>query len=160
MKSQVNAVALKQIGTVTTKHGFCVELTDQYAAGLTGFEGFTHVTVLWYADQAPVWQNEMLVMSSPYRGAPEKMGVFATRSPFRPNGICFSTANVISVDVARGIINLEWIDAENGTPVLDVKPYHPSEDRAVSAVIPAWGITWPKNIEESGNFDWENVFLF
>lgn len=148
------------VGSVSTKNGFQIKVDKEFALGLTSLEGFTHVQVLWYANQAPEWKNEMLVMQSPYKGSPKEMGVFATRSPFRPNGICVSNVEVISIDVENGIINLGWIDAEDGTPVVDLKPYHPSEDRIVSAKIPEWGKSWPSCFEESGNFNWEEVFLF
>jgi tRNA (adenine37-N6)-methyltransferase len=151
---------MKQIGTIQTENGFSVQLDKEYAAGLTGLTGFTHVIVLWYAHKTPEWEKKMLVMQAPYRGGPEKMGVFATRSPVRPNGICASPAQIAGIDVQNGIIRLAWIDAENGTPVLDVKPYHPSEDRILSAGVPQWCASWPKSYEESSSFDWGSVFLF
>ena len=150
---------LSQVGSVSTQKGFQIQVQKEYALGLTGLEGFSHVQIVWYADRAPSWENKMLVMPSPYKDAPE-MGVFATRSPLRPNGICISNAEVISVDVENGIIELTWIDAEDGTPVLDIKPYHPSGDKIVNAKIPSWGKSWPKSFEESGDFDWSKVFLF
>lgn len=150
---------LVSIGSVSTQNGFRIVVSKEYARGLTGIEGFSHVQVVWFADKAPSWQKDMLVMPSPYEDAPA-MGVFATRSPLRPNGICISSAQVTSVDVENGIVELSWIDAEDGTPVLDIKPYHPSEDRITSAKIPSWGKSWPASFEESGDFDWSKVFLF
>lgn len=148
------------IGKVSTENGFKVILDKRYAAGLTGLDGFTHVQVIWYADKAPIWQDEMLEMPAPYKNAPEVMGVFATRSPYRPSGICVSNAQVLNIDKSSGVIEVAWIDAENETPVLDVKPYHPSEDRILSADVPTWCKKWPKSYEESGDFNWEDVFLF
>ena len=57
------------------------------------------------------------------------MGIFATRAPLRPNPIALSTAEVLDIDQANGILRLAYIDALDGTPVLDIKPYTPSLDR-------------------------------
>lgn len=51
-------------------------------------------------------------------------------------------------------------DADNGTPVLDIKPYTPSYDRVENPLVPAWCSRWPKNTETSGDFDWDEVFNF
>ncbi len=151
---------VKSVGIVECAPSFRIRLESEYAAGLTGLDGFSHVSVVWYADKIPAWQPNALVFPSPYKGAPEKMGVFATRTPFRPNGICVSTARLVSFDCKSGILELEWIDAEAGTPVLDIKPYHPSEDRVLSAHVPDWAAAWPASYEASADFPWEDVFLF
>ena len=156
----MDVISMKKIGTVRTGTGFSVQLDKAYAAGLEGLTGFTHVTVVWYADKAPEWNESMLVMPAPYKNAPEHMGVFATRSPVRPNGICTSTVQVTGFDTEKAVIDLAWIDAEDETPVLDIKPYHPSADRILSADVPGWCASWPKSYEESGSFDWESVFQF
>ena len=57
------------------------------------------------------------------------MGVFATRSPARPNPIAMTASEVINIDFASGIIRVAFIDADEDTPVLDIKPYTPSFDR-------------------------------
>lgn len=158
--TQVIKTEMNPIGSVSTKEGFQIKLKKEFANGLVALEGFSHIQVIWYADRAPSWKNESLVMKAPYKGAPSRMGVFATRSPYRPNGICVSTAEILSVDIENGIVEVAWIDTEEGTPVLDIKPYHPSADRILKAHIPEWGKSWPASYEESGSFDWSKVFLF
>jgi tRNA (Thr-GGU) A37 N-methylase len=59
-----------------------------------------------------------------------------------------------------GEIAVPYIDTENGTPVVDIKPYHPSEDRIREAQVPAWCDHWPKWYEDSGSFDWEAEFNY
>ena len=88
------------------------------------------------------------------------MGTFATRSPERPNPIACSVCEVKSIDCETGVISLTCFDAFTGTPVLDIKPYHPSEDRGEKAEFPAWCRHWPKSYEESGDFSWEKEFNF
>ena len=153
-------IRMREIGKVRAKRGFAVELAAEYAAGLTGLKGFSHVLIVWYADRAPAWRHEGLLLEKPYRLAPEKLGVFATRSSYRPNGICVSVAAVSSIDEKTGIVKLWWIDAEDGTPVLDVKPYHPSSDVVLKSERPEWCAHWPKCYEKSGDFDWGKEFLF
>lgn len=52
------------------------------------------------------------------------------------------------------------LDADDNTPVLDIKPYTPSLDRVESPGVPEWCRHWPKSIEESGDFPWEGEFNF
>lgn len=153
-------ITMREIGKVRAGKGFSVELDAEYAAGLIGLKGFSHVVVVWYADRAPGWKADDLVIAKPYRLAPERLGAFATRTPHRPNGICLSVAAVSSIDEKKGIVKLWWIDAEDGTPVLDVKPYHPSSDLVRNAKRPDWCAHWPESYDESGDFDWGREFLF
>jgi tRNA (Thr-GGU) A37 N-methylase len=81
-------------------------------------------------------------MKPPY--APEVMtGLFATRSPVRPNPIMVSTCKVNQVDHEKGLVAINQIDAFNGTPILDLKVYFPTVDRVKTVVVPdrfkEWG---------------------
>jgi tRNA (Thr-GGU) A37 N-methylase len=66
---------------------------------------------------------------------------------------------VISVDVEKGLVIVPWIDAEDGTPILDIKPYHPSSDRIRDVTMPKWCQHWPQWYEDSGEFDWSAEFV-
>jgi tRNA (adenine37-N6)-methyltransferase len=88
------------------------------------------------------------------------MGIFATRSPIRPNPIGLTAVQVIRINQKKGIIEIAYIDTNNGTPVLDIKPYTPSLDRVEKPGIPKWYNHWPMSLEQSGNFNWENEFNF
>ncbi|MNE61354.1 putative tRNA (adenine(37)-N6)-methyltransferase [compost metagenome] len=99
-------------------------------------------------------------VSAPYKSSPPKMGIFATRSPIRPNPVAMSVVQIIDIDAEQGIIQIPYIDANNGTPVIDLKPYTPSLDRVESPSVPNWCKHWPKSIEESGRFNWESEFNF
>lgn len=98
--------------------------------------------------------RDTLDMAKPYKSAPETMGVFATRSPFRPNPIALTAAQILEIDYAGGKIRLAYIDAEDGSPVLDIKPYSPCLDVVQTAQTPAWCAHWPKSLEESAVYDW------
>ena len=88
------------------------------------------------------------------------MGIFATRSPIRPNPIALTSVEVIHIDYQKGIIQIAYIDANDNTPILDLKPYTPSFDRVETPVVPGWYNHWPKSLEQSASFAWENEFNF
>lgn len=80
------------IGTVRCNEtGFCVVLEPEYREALTGLDGFGYVQVLWWFDQCDDPQSRATrTITRPYVNGPEVMGVFATRSPERPNPIAVS----------------------------------------------------------------------
>lgn len=153
---------VKTIGTVeSSDDGFAIKVKPEYSKGLQGLEDCGALHILWWADQsyAPDYEDG-IVLEKPYVHGPKKIGVFATRSQFRPNGICSSTIFVKSVDCDKGIIYTYYIDAVVGTEVLDIKPYVAASDKVGKDVSPVWCAHWPKTIEESGSFDWEAEFNF
>ncbi len=95
----------------------------------------------------------------PYKKGPENVGIFATRSPIRPNPILLSTIEVSNIDFLQGHIYTPYIDAENGSIVLDIKPYNMSE-RVKNCTVPDWCKHWPQWYEDSALFDWNNEFNF
>lgn len=117
--------------------------------------------VLWWADGCDNGSvRATLIEQKPYKNGPEQIGVFALRSPERPNPIAVSNVNIAYVDEMAGIIGLYYIDAYPGTAVLDLKPYTPSIDRVEHSTCPEWCSHWPKSYEESISFDWEKEFNF
>ena len=99
-------------------------------------------------------------MDKPYKKAPEKLGIFAIRSPIRPNPIALSITEITHIDYDNGRIYITYIDAINNSSILDIKPYTPSIDRVEKPTVPNWCNHWPKSYEKSGDFDWGNEFLF
>jgi tRNA (adenine37-N6)-methyltransferase len=107
-----------------------VEVAEPYRAGLEGLERASHVVVLSWFDRAP----RNLAVQKP-RHSPRSSGTFALRSPARPNPIGLHVAKLISLDRRSGLIGLDAIDALDGTPVIDVKPYFASVDSIPDAVV-------------------------
>lgn len=153
---------LKEIGNVFCDNsGFGIKIKSQYRRGLAALEGFSHVLVLWWASQCDSERDRaILAESKPYKKGPETVGIFATRSPGRPNPIGVSAAQVTFIDLENGLVGLTWADAYHGTPVLDIKPYTPSVDRVEAPISPEWCAHWPQSVETSGDFDWEQEFNF
>ena len=112
------------------EEGFFLKLEPAYIPALKALEGFSHINILWWFDGCDSKElRKVLETQQPYKGAPKRMGIFATRSPVRPNPIALTAAEVIHIDEANGEIHLGYIDADDKTPVLDIKPYTPSLDR-------------------------------
>ena len=82
-----NATQLNSIGSIHSVNGkFYIKVFDKFKKGLTGIDGFSHLQIVWWGDifQEPK-QSGQLITEKPYKTSPEKVGVFATRSQFRPN---------------------------------------------------------------------------
>ena len=95
-----------------------------------GLEAFSHIWLLWQFSQAqrPGWSA---TVRPPRLGGKVKLGVFATRSPFRPNGIGLSSVRLerLQLDGPEGpVLHVAGIDMMDGTPIYDVKPYIPYAD--------------------------------
>ena len=155
-------LSVKPIGIIAVNDmGMAIELKEEYIPALISLDGFSHLSVIWWFDGFDDEESRStLEVSKPYKSAPYIMGVFATRSPMRPNPLALSAVQVLNIDYDSGIIQIAYIDANNGSPVLDIKPYTPSLDRVASATVPKWCSHWPKNVEASGRFNWEGEFLF
>ncbi len=100
------------------------------AAAVRGLEGFSHLWLLWQFSQA-VRAGWSPTVRPPRLGGNVRMGVFATRSPFRPNNIGLSCVKLVEIrqDPQLGpVLILAGADLLDGTPILDVKPYLPHAD--------------------------------
>jgi len=141
--------------------GFRLEIEPKYVPALQELEGFSHINVLWWCHLLDdEMYREIVEVDQPYLQAPPKMGLLATRSPARPNPIALTVAPLLGIDFDQGVIHVSYIDAEDGTPILDLKPYHPSSDRVKSVSVPEWCSHWPEWYEDSAEFDWESEFVF
>lgn len=153
---------LREIGKIKVEgENMFLQINKEYIKGLRGLEGFSHIDVLWWFDKCDNSNSRsILEVNKPYKKAPEKLGVFSTRSPERPNPIALSVTQITHIDYEKGIIYITYIDAMNDSGILDLKPYTPSIDKVETPSVPKWCSHWPLCFEKSGDFDWENEFLF
>ena len=107
-----------------------IEVDEPYRRGLEGLERASHLVILSWFDRA----ERNLITQRP-RHAPRPSGTFALRSPVRPNPIGLHVARLLGVDPATGVLEIDAIDVLDGTPVLDLKPYHSSIDAFADAVV-------------------------
>lgn len=121
-----------------------VVLAPEYREGLLDLGRFSHALVIWWAHGRDTEEDRWTLRVHP-RYAPERlMGVFATRSPARPNPLAVSVCRLLSVDEGAGVIEVAGLDAEEGSPVIDIKAYFPSADRVRNPDIPPWFADLPE----------------
>ena len=97
---------------------------------LRGLDGFSHLWLIWLFSES-IRDGWSPTVRPPRLGGNTRMGVFATRSPFRPNAIGLSSVEIdhVETDPALGpVIYVRGADLMNGTPILDIKPYLPYTD--------------------------------
>jgi len=111
-----------------------VHLDARWAAALEGIEEFSHVVVLFWLNRV---RGEPVLRIHP-RGRQDNplVGLFSTRSPRRPNPIGVTVVRLLE---RRGnVLQVQGLDALDGSPVLDLKPYLERNDRVRGAVMPDW----------------------
>ena len=94
----------------------------EYVVGLQDVEGFSHLILLYWLDRA---HAPTLVFRPPFDAS--ERGLFATRSPARPNPISLAVVAFEGFE-SPGVLKVRYLDCLNGTPLLDIKPYLPSTD--------------------------------
>jgi tRNA-Thr(GGU) m(6)t(6)A37 methyltransferase TsaA len=151
----VNSVYKEKFGTprqgnlVPNGRG-CIVLDKRavdIVCSLDALQEFSHVWILFVFHTNTNITSKRTPSSKvrPPQGAGAKVGVFATRSPHRPNPIGLTMAKITRVDAGKGVLYLEGLDLCDGTPILDIKPYCENVDWPGSgvAVTPEW-VTNPK----------------
>jgi tRNA (adenine37-N6)-methyltransferase len=149
---KIEIEAIGEVRADDAKGYYALQIGEPYREGLMGLEEFGRVQVLWWAhgiDEAR--KRSTLSCELPYaKGV--RAGVFACRAEYRPNPVDLSCCGVIEVKRKEGLMILDYIDAIDGTPVVDIKPYIPVCDRAREIKVPHWFRSWPEWIEDSGAF--------
>lgn len=126
----------RQAGLVTASHA-TLELLPPYDCpeALAGLEGFSHIWVIFVFHQS-VREHWKATVRPPRLGGNQRVGVFASRAPFRPNPVGLSAVLLESIDCTDGHckLHLRGADLLDGTPVLDIKPYVPYADALPQAI--------------------------
>ncbi len=108
-----------------------LEIDPPFRPGLQGLAGTSHVVILTWLGLS----QRNLIVQKP-RHATEPKGVFALRSPARPNPVGLHVARLLALDAGHGLLTLDAIDALDGTAVIDLKPYFASIDSFPEATPP------------------------
>ena len=112
-----------------------IVIDSSLTEALDGLEGFSHIIVLYWMHLAASGKVPLKVHPMGRKGVPLQ-GVFAVRTPNRPNQIGKATVRLLQ---RRGnILRVEGLDALDGSPVIDIKPYLPGYDSAADARVPQW----------------------
>ena len=109
-----------------------IRLLSRHAGALAGLKGYSHIVVLFWVHRARDWKMPK------HHHKPPHVKVFATRMPVRPNPIGMSVVELVDFSPASGELIVRGLDALDGTPVLDIKPYIPSFDSCPDARVPEW----------------------
>ncbi|MBR3724525.1 MAG: tRNA (N6-threonylcarbamoyladenosine(37)-N6)-methyltransferase TrmO [Bacteroidales bacterium] len=120
----------RQAGIVDTPARIVFEPPYRIADALRGLEDFDYIWLIWFFSQSE-GHNWSPTVRPPRLGGNRRMGVFATRSPFRPNPIGLSSVRLLSIETdpqLGPVLNISGADLMDGTPILDIKPYLPYTD--------------------------------
>lgn len=114
-----------------------IELDPELAPGLQGLADFSHVVVVFHLDRIPPFDKAKQLLRQP-RGMEHlaPVGVFAQRTKFRPNPIGVTPARLVSIK--GNVLTVAGLDAMDGTPVLDIKPFIPEFDSVENSKQADW----------------------
>jgi tRNA-Thr(GGU) m(6)t(6)A37 methyltransferase TsaA len=143
--------AVVPVGYVRRESGRTyLEILAPYTPALKELERFSHAQVFWWCSEFDddVYRGITQSEHAPY-DAPV-LGIFACRSPARPNPIALTTAEILSVDHGEGVVEIVNIDAFDDTPIIDLKPYIPVCDRVENVRVGEWAADWPAWLPDEG----------
>ena len=127
----------RQSGLVNTLRSTIIfEPEYRNADALRGLENFSHLWVIWQFSEA-VRSGWSATVRPPRLGGNRRLGVFATRSPFRPNNIGLSSVSILEIEHTEKdgpVIHVSGADLMDGTPIFDIKPYIPYADSHPNAI--------------------------
>jgi tRNA-Thr(GGU) m(6)t(6)A37 methyltransferase TsaA len=146
------AFSLQPIGRTRSEgERFWLEIDAPFRPALDKLDQFGHVIVLWWTHEHDNDESRKKTKTQiPYAGS-MKAGVFACRSEYRPNPIAMTVCQILSVDVKGGVVAVPYLDAFDGSPLIDLKAYFPASDR-----VREWVKDWPEWYEEA--YKLENLF--
>ena len=111
-------------------------LDPEFAGGLLGLEGFSHAIVVTYLHQARYERERHLQRRPRNLESMPEVGILAQRAKNRPNPVGVTAVEIM--DVGHDCLEVRGLDAIDGTPVLDIKPYYPHFDRVEAPRVPEW----------------------
>lgn len=129
---------LNPIGRVTqVENRVVLEIKTELPPALHGLADFSHIWVLYWFHENDTSENRRLLKVHPRRDPRNPLtGVFATRAPVRPNFMGLTACRLVEVRGNR--VEVEGLDAQPGSPLLDLKPYIPGNDALPEAQTPEW----------------------
>lgn len=136
---------LRFIGVVekTEEQEAKVRIFPEFCTGLKGLENFSHLIILYWIHLRDIEEDRQTLLVFPRRHAVNvETGVFACRSPSRPNPIGLCVVELLKVE--KCLLTVKNLDALEGSPIIDIKPYIPRADSIPNARVPKWTRHGPK----------------
>lgn len=142
---------ISPIGTVRKQGADThIVIVEAYKEGLAGLEQFSHIVVLYWFHKNDTPEGRMTLRVHPRRDPANPLtGVFATRSPARPNPIGITICELLSVE--GNTLCVDTLDAFDGTPVIDIKPCITRLDLVSRIRVPEWAAAVER---EEGDPEW------
>jgi tRNA-Thr(GGU) m(6)t(6)A37 methyltransferase TsaA len=135
MNSRIDVRPIGRI--VRTQDGARIELEPEFEAGLRGLDGFSHIMVLYWLHENDSPERRRVLQVHPMKDPAKPLtGVFATHSPARPNLIAVTVCKLSAVRDTH--LEVEEMDAVDGSPVLDIKCYIPRGRSETDVTVPDW----------------------
>lgn len=132
VKSPVTEMVDEGWGAVISE----IHLESHLASGLRGLEHFPHIIVLFLMHKSTFDPKTDLVRHPQGRSDMPEIGIFAQRAKHRPNPIGITAVELVSIK--ENVLTVRGLDAIDGTPVLDIKPYFTANDRVAKPLTPEW----------------------
>jgi tRNA-Thr(GGU) m(6)t(6)A37 methyltransferase TsaA len=120
-----------------------VRIFPEFCAGLKGVKDFSHLIILYWIHLRDNEEERRTLLVFPRRHAVKvETGVFACRSPSRPNPIGLCVVELLKIE--EYLLTVKALDALEGSPIIDIKPYIPRADSIPNARVPEWTLQGPK----------------
>jgi len=119
-----------------------IEIFTEFRDGLRGINEFSHLIILYWLHLRDNEEERRILLVFPRRHAVNvEKGVFACRSPSRPNPIGLCIVELLKIE--GGVLTVRGLDAFKGSPIIDIKPYLPRADSIPDAHVPSWTLHGP-----------------
>jgi tRNA-Thr(GGU) m(6)t(6)A37 methyltransferase TsaA len=137
-RDAIKPICLNPIGVVKKQGAKArLEIYPEFAPALKGLQDFSHLWVFYWFHENDTPEQRRTLQVHPRRNPANPLtGVFACRSPERPNLIGFTACRLIKVK--GNVVEVADLDARDGSPILDLKPYIPAADAIPEAATPEW----------------------
>lgn len=121
-----------------------IRIFPEYCAGLKNLEEFSNLIILYWFHLRDNTENRKTLLVVPKRhNANVEVGVFASRSPSRPNPIGMCVVELLEIQGC--VLTVKDLDAFENSPIIDIKPYLPKSDMVQNSKVPDWTLHGPKS---------------
>ena len=132
VKNSIKKPGMENWQTVTSE----IIIKEDLKGALSRIDEFSHIIVIYWMHKLPPSQRSIIKVHPKGNHNLPIVGVFASRSPARPNPIGITTVKLL--ERRDNVLKVTGLDAIDGTPVLDIKPYIPGDDSSTEAKTPGW----------------------
>ena len=132
VSNQVTIPLDENWGSVVSK----LKINAEFAKGIKGLDQFSHAVIITFLNQAEFNVARHIVRRPRGLNTMPEVGIFSQRAKDRPNPIGVTSVKIMTV--GDDFIEVSGLDAINGTPILDIKPYYPQYDCIEDATVPGW----------------------